>query len=70
VLAWALFQNGELAEGLEWIRLALSSSVQDSGIFATASSLFNASGDGVQGETYARAAAAINPSGHNLRHHH
>jgi tetratricopeptide (TPR) repeat protein len=70
VLAWALFQNGEVAEGLEWIRIALSSGVQDSGIFATASSLFNASGDEAQGETYARAAAAINPSGHNFHLHH
>ena len=68
-LAWALFQIGEVAEGLEWIRRALSSGVQDSGIFATASSLFHAAGDTTQGERYARAAGEINPSGHQLHMH-
>jgi tetratricopeptide (TPR) repeat protein len=69
-LAWALFQNGEVAEGLEWIRRALSSGVQDGGIFATASSLFHAAGDAAQGEHYARAAAEINPNGHSFHMHH
>jgi tetratricopeptide (TPR) repeat protein len=69
-LAWALFQNGELAEGLEWIRLALSSGVQDSEIFSTASSLFHACGDEAKGETYARAAASVNPNGHSFHLHH
>jgi hypothetical protein len=69
-LGWALFQNGEIAEGLEWIRRALSSGVQDGGIFATASSLFHASGDAAQGDSYARAAAEFNPHGHNFHMHH
>jgi tetratricopeptide (TPR) repeat protein len=69
-LAWALFQNGEIAEGLEWIRRALSSGVQDGGIFSTASSLFLASGDAIQGDAYARAAAEINPHGHCFHMHH
>jgi hypothetical protein len=70
VLAWALFQSGEVAEGLEWILRALSSGVQDGGIFATASSLFHATGDAAQGDYYARAASEINPNGHHFHMHH
>ena len=69
-LAWALYQNGEFAEGLVWIRLAVSSGVQDGGILATASALFHAGGDPALGESYARAAAAINPHGTNFHMHH
>lgn len=69
-LAWALFQNGEVAEALEWIRRALSSGVQDSGIFAIASSLFQAAGDATQGEQCARAATEINPLAHGFHVHH
>ena len=69
-LAWALFQNGDRAEGVTWIRRALASGVQDGGIFATASALFNASGDMVAGEHYSRAAANINPNGHSFHMHH
>ena len=68
-LAWALFKNGEAAEGLEWIGRALSSGVQDGGVFATASSLFHAAGDVERGESYAQAAAAINPRGHAFHLH-
>jgi tetratricopeptide (TPR) repeat protein len=69
-LAWALLQNGEATEGLEWIQRALSSGVQDGGIFATASSLFHTVGDAAQGEHYARAATEINPNGHSFHMHH
>jgi tetratricopeptide (TPR) repeat protein len=65
-LAWALFQIGEVTEALEWIRGALSSGVQDSGIFATASSVFQAAGATAEAERCARAAAAINPQGHGF----
>ena len=68
-LAWALFKNGEVAEGLEWIGRALSSGVQDGGVFATASCLFHAAGDAERGESYAQAAAAINPRGHAFHLH-
>lgn len=68
-LAWALLQNGEVADGLVWICEALASGVQDGGIFATASALFHAVGDPAQGERYARAAAEINPSGHHSHTH-
>jgi len=68
-LAWALFKNGEVGEGLEWIRLVLSSGVKDASIFATASILFNAAGDTAQSEHYARAASEINPGGHDFHLH-
>jgi tetratricopeptide (TPR) repeat protein len=69
VLAWALFKNGEVGEGLEWIRLALSSGVKDGGIFAAASMLFNAAGDTAQGQYYAHVASEMNPGGHDFHLH-
>ncbi len=60
-LAWALFRNGEIAEGLKWIDLALSSGAQEAGLFATAASLFEAAGDKTQSERCKRAASTINP---------
>jgi tetratricopeptide (TPR) repeat protein len=70
MLAWALFRNGELAEALEWIRLALDSGVRDAGVYSRAATLFGASGDLVQADRYERAARAINPSGVRLHLHH
>jgi len=69
-LAWALFRNTEFGEGVEWIRLALSSGVRDGGVFATASALFHAIGDPARGERYGRAADAINPNRHPFHLHH
>jgi tetratricopeptide (TPR) repeat protein len=69
-LAWALFRNGEVVEGLEWIRRALSSGVRDGAIFATASALSHAAGDPSRGEDYAREAAAINQGDHRFHTHH
>jgi tetratricopeptide (TPR) repeat protein len=69
-LAWALFKNGEFAEGLDWIRLALSSGAQESGIFGTASALFHAAGDPIKGKFYSRAAEEINPRGDGFHMHH
>ena len=69
-LAWALLQNGEVAEGLAWIRQALASGVHDGGIFATAAALFHAAGDAAQGERYALSAAELDPSGHHFHAHH
>jgi tetratricopeptide (TPR) repeat protein len=69
-LAWALFKNGEYAEGLQWIRLALSSGARDRSMFAVAAALFHASGDSEQSEHYARAAHAINPNEPALHLHH
>jgi tetratricopeptide (TPR) repeat protein len=69
-LAWALLQNGEVAEGLVRIRQALASGVQDGGIFATAAALFHAAGDAALGERYAHAAAEINPGAHHFHAHY
>jgi tetratricopeptide (TPR) repeat protein len=69
-LAWALLQSGEWAEGLEWIRLALESGVQDRGIFDTAARLFRDAGDEAQGDRYARAATAVNPNAPVFHMHH
>jgi tetratricopeptide (TPR) repeat protein len=69
-LAWALLLNSEIAEGLVWIRQALCSGVQDTGIFAIASSLSRAAGDNVQGDHYAREALKISPTGHSVHGRH
>ena len=68
-LAWALFKNGEVGEGLEWIRLALSSGVKDARIFARASILFDAAGEAAQGDYYAHVASEMNPYGRDLHVH-
>ena len=68
-LALALLKNGEVDQGLVWIRRALASGVQDRGIFATASTLFHAAGDPAEGERYAHAVAEVNPRGHHFHTH-
>jgi tetratricopeptide (TPR) repeat protein len=70
MLAWALFRNGDLAEALEWIRLALGSGVHDAGVYSTAATLFGAAGDRARADSYQRAARAINPSDVRLHLHH
>jgi tetratricopeptide (TPR) repeat protein len=60
-LAWALLQNGEIEEAVRWIRLALSSGVRDTGIFATAVAIFEAAGDLQSSRRYTQAAEDINP---------
>lgn len=69
-LAWALFQNGEFQEGVNYIREALSSGVQDGGIFATAAALFERIGDLDESQRFANAAAQINPHGNRFHMHH
>jgi tetratricopeptide (TPR) repeat protein len=69
-LAWALYKNAELTEGLHWIRIALSSGVQDRGVFTTAAALFHATGDPLQGSQYEQAALKINPTPGPLHLHH
>jgi tetratricopeptide (TPR) repeat protein len=69
-LAWALYQVGDIGEGLDWIKMALASGVQDGGIFATASSLFAAAGDTPTAEHYTHAATEINPRGNDFHMHH
>jgi len=69
MLAWTLLKNGEIAEGLRWIRVALASGVRDAGVFATAAALCRASGDAANGEQYDRAAVAINPTRQHVHIH-
>jgi tetratricopeptide (TPR) repeat protein len=69
-LAWSLFKNGELAESVQWIRLALSSGTRESSVLRTASVLLHAAGDATQGELYSRAAQEINPLGDGFHMHH
>jgi tetratricopeptide (TPR) repeat protein len=69
-LAWALYRNGELAEALEYIRLALSSGVRDPGILSTAATLLEAAGDSAESQSYAQAALEINPRHDNFHMHH
>lgn len=69
-LAWALYRSDQLAEATEYICLALSSGVQDAGIFSTAATLFEAAGDTAESQRYAQAALQINPMHQNFHMHH
>lgn len=69
-MAWALYRNGELSEALQYIRLALSSGVQDAGIFSIAATLFDATGETVESQSHTQAALRINPNHHNFHMHH
>jgi tetratricopeptide (TPR) repeat protein len=69
-LAWALYRSGQLADATEYIRMALSSGVQDAGIFSSAATLLGAAGATAESERYAQAALRINPKHHNFHMHH
>ncbi len=69
-MAWALYRNGQLSEAMEYIRLALSSGVQDAGIFSIAATLFEAAGETTASQSYAEAALRINPKHRNFHMHH
>jgi tetratricopeptide (TPR) repeat protein len=69
-LAWALHLNGQGAEAIEHIHLALSSGVQDAGIFGTAATILDAAGDVAASRRYAEAALEINPEHRNFHLHH
>lgn len=68
-LAWALCQNGEWQEGLDWVQRALASGAEDAGIHGTASALFLAAGDSERSGYHSRAASAINPLGGGFHWH-
>jgi tetratricopeptide (TPR) repeat protein len=69
-LAWALYRNSQVKEGLETIQLALSSGVQDAGIFSTAAELFEAAGKPDDAAHYRAAAFRLNPMHNNFHMHH
>jgi len=68
-LAWALYQNAQIQEGVKWIEMALASGVQDASVFGTAAELFRAAGDAELGHQYERLATRINPSGKQFHLH-
>ena len=69
-MAWALYRDGQLSEALEYIRLALSSGVRDARIFSTASTLFEATGETAESQSYAQAALRVNSKHHDFHMHH
>jgi tetratricopeptide (TPR) repeat protein len=69
-MALALHLDGQIDEGLRYIKLALSSGVIDGGIFRVASGLLNAAGDASEADRYAAAAEAFNPHGDGFHMHH
>lgn len=69
-LARALYRAGEVGEALQFIKQALASGVRDAGIFRTASTLFEATGETGESERYASAANAINPRYSDFHMHH
>ena len=69
-MARALDASGQHSEAMEYIRMALSSGVRDAGIFATASTLFEAAGETAQSQSYAEAALRINPELPRFQMHH
>jgi hypothetical protein len=68
-LAWALYRNADIAEGLQWIERALSSGAQDAALYATAAALHRAAGDVANEAHFQRAAKQINPLGGTLHLH-
>jgi tetratricopeptide (TPR) repeat protein len=69
-MAWALYRNGQLSEGLEHMRLALSSGVQDARIYAAAATLFEAAGQNAESLSWAEAALRVNSKHQNFQMHH
>jgi len=69
-MAWALYNDGQLPRALEYIRLALSSGVQEAGIFSMAATLFDAAGENAKSQSYAQAASQINAKHRNFHMHH
>jgi len=69
-LAWALYRDGQLSDATEYMRLALSSGVQDAEILSNAARILRAAGATAESERYAQAALRINPKHQNFHMHH
>lgn len=69
-MAWALFRNAQLSQAIQYIRFALSSGVRDARTFSIAATIFEASGDAVEGQKYAQMALQINPRHRDFHLHH
>jgi hypothetical protein len=60
-LAWALYRDNQVDAALAMINRALASGVQDSGIFAQASTIFQAAGNTCESNQCLALAVTINP---------
>lgn len=69
-MAHALYLNHEVAEAVEYIRLALASGVKDAGTFSIAATVLAAAGEASDSQRYAAAALQINPRHRNFHLHH
>lgn len=69
-LAWALYRDGRLSEATEYIRMAVSSGVQDAEILSNAAAILEAAGETAESERCAQAALRINPKHRDFHMHH
>jgi tetratricopeptide (TPR) repeat protein len=68
-LAWALYSDGKIDDALRYIDQALSSGVQESGLFALAAKIYRAAGRSAESESFFNQAGAINPHYDNFHVH-
>ena len=68
-LAWALLRAGEAAEAIEWMDRALASGVKDAHLYAQASAVYQAGGNGAQASRCLELARAINPRSSSFHVH-
>ncbi|HTU46947.1 MAG TPA: tetratricopeptide repeat protein [Bryobacteraceae bacterium] len=68
-LAFALYSAGDVSGAIHFIDQALSSGVQESGLFALAARIYRAAGRIPEGEKFLSKAAAINPHYENFHVH-
>ena len=68
-LAWALYTDAKIHDAARFIDQALSSGVQECGLFALAAKIYLASGRVAESEAFLSKAAAINPHYENFHVH-
>jgi tetratricopeptide (TPR) repeat protein len=68
-LAWALYRDNQVEAAVDTINQALASGVRDSGIFAQASTIFQAAGSTCESHQCLAMAVAINPYFRNFHIH-
>jgi tetratricopeptide (TPR) repeat protein len=68
-LAWAHLTNGEIGQAMLFVDQALSSGVQEAGLFSLAARICAAAGRNDRSEQFARKAHAINPYHENFHVH-
>jgi tetratricopeptide (TPR) repeat protein len=68
-LAWALYTDGKIDDAIRYLDQALSSGVQESGLFALAGKIYRAAGRVSESENFFGKAAGINPHYGNFHVH-